>query len=132
MEFVSYLFDPQPSINFAYTTTLTVYALILFVIGIGLKIYSIYKKENKELKKTIKGTPAQLIWITIIILILVGSRIKAVPYLAMRFLLALCVALSVYFVINFIYKLVKVYPEERKKMDTSTKKQSSSKYSTKK
>lgn len=117
MEALSYIFSPMPGLNLGYTTHLIVYSIVLVVAAIALKILIRFKKDNKALRKTWRTAPSQFLWIGLIIAILAASRFNAIPYLSMRFLLYLALALSLYYVFINIYKYFTKYP----KMKTVTR-----------
>lgn len=114
MEFLSYLFSPYPGSQFNYSNELLVYAGVLIVLGMIIKTILIIKKENKALKKTIRTVPSEFIWSGLILTVVVLSRTSAIPYLSMRFLLYIVVALSFFYIGLLIYRLIKKYPEMKK------------------
>ena len=131
MEIVSYLFGPFPGSAFGYYSHLMIFAAVLFVLGILIKII-VSRKNNKALRKVLRHTPGEFIWIAIILFILVSSRAKGVPYLSMRFMLFLILGLALYFIGKTIYNLIKKYPEMKKVVAPKTKNKEAPSYSTKK
>jgi hypothetical protein len=111
MEFLSYLFSPFPGSQFNYSTEMLIYAGILIVLGFVVKAILIVKKHNKALKKSLKSSPSEFIWTGLILIVITLSRTNAIPYLSMRFLLYLIIALSLLYIGLLIFRLVKKYPE---------------------
>jgi len=132
MQVVSYLFSPIPGTSWNYTTWLIAYGIALCAIAVILKVVFTVYKNNKALKRTLRSAPGQFAWTGIILLILAGSRINGVPYLSMRFLLFVIIALSVFYIVKSIYKMIRVYPEMKKLVEKPDEKQNTVVYSTKK
>lgn len=132
MEIVSYLFSPIPGSLFSYSTTLYIYAGALFISAILIKVLITIKKNNKALKKVLRVTPSEFIWSAIILVILTASRTKGVPYLSMRFLLFIILALSFFYIGLTIYKMIKKYPEMKEVTKPKEVKAKSHSYTTSK
>ncbi len=114
MEILSYLFSPIPGITFNYYNYLYIYSVALIVIGLIFWLILIKAKNNKAFTKTYKSVPSQFIWIGIILVILVASRVNGIAYLSMRFLLIIFLAISAYLIIKNIFNYFKKYPEMKK------------------
>lgn len=67
MEFFSYTFSPIPSTTFGFGAALLIYIIVLFVLGIAIKILVTMKKDDKALRKSLIGVPSQFIWSSIIL-----------------------------------------------------------------
>lgn len=133
MEIFSYLFSPIPGSNFNYDLYLYIYAGLLILIGIIIMILIKINKENKAFKKTYSSAPSQFIWLGFILLILVASRTNGIPYMSMRFLLFIAIAISVYYIVKNISLYFKKYPEMKKVVAPKMKKHEEKKtYSTRK
>lgn len=132
MEIVSYLFSPIPGSAFNYWLYVYIYASVLIALAIGFIVLIKIKKDNKALRKTYKSAPSEFLWMGITIAILTASRTNGIPYLSMRFLLFIIVALSFYYIIKNIHRLFKKYPEMKEVVKPKIKKQEKTSYSTKK
>jgi flagellar biosynthesis component FlhA len=132
MEFVSYLFSPIPGSAFNYSLALIIYAGILFAAAIIIKIILSIKRKNKALRKTLRSAPSEFVWTSIILFILVASRINGIPYLSMRFLLILVMALSVFYIGKSIQRMIKKYPEMKNVTKPKKDKKSDHIYTTRK
>lgn len=111
MEYLSYLFSPLPGAAFNYTTWIIVYGCALVLIAVLLKVLFVVYKNNKALKRTLRSAPSQFAWCGIVIVLLGLSRTTGIPYLSMRFLLFIAIALSIYYIIRNILKMFNTYPK---------------------
>lgn len=133
MEILSYVFSPIPGVNLGYTTHLLIYSVVLVTVAIVLAVLIKVKRSNKALRKTWRKAPSQFLWTGLIIAMLAASRSNAIPYLSMRFLLYIALALSLYYIFINIYKYFTKYPEMKKITKRGKTKQNKSKrYTTKK
>ena len=132
MNVLSYLFSPIPGAAFSYETELTIYCATIFALGIFIKLILLFSKRNKALNKTLRITPPEFIWISMITYILMVSRTKGVPYLGMRMLLFIAIALSVFYVAKALFRLIRKYPEYKKVVQPKKTIKAETKYSTKK
>lgn len=132
MQILSYLFSPIPGPVFNYIEILLVYSGLLVLTGILLKVIFIVKKTNRALKRTLKTAPSQFIWCGIIIGLLALSRTNGVPYLSMRFILFVFVALSIFYIGKSVYRMIKVYPELKVSLHKPEQKEVKELYTTKK
>ncbi|MFC1655911.1 hypothetical protein ACFL3C_03515 [Patescibacteria group bacterium] len=132
MEIVSYLFSPVPGSTFTYDTAVYIYAAALFVIAILIKVLLAIKKNNKALKKVLRATPGQFAWTAILLAILTASRNSGVPYLSMRTLLFIIIALSFFYIGFTIYKMIKKYPEMKEITKPKVRKEQGPSYTTSK
>ena len=130
MNYVSYLFSPIPGPMFNYATSVYIFAIILIVVAIGFKFVLNAKKKNRAFIKTFSSLPSEFIWMGIVTIILNGSRTSAIPYLSMRFLLYFILALSVFYILYNLYRLIKVYPKMKLKYESKKSKKKVKKYST--
>lgn len=133
MQALSYLFSPVPGSAFNYSTLVMIFAGILIVIAIAVKILIHVNKSNKALRKVYRTMPGHFIWIGIALIVLTTSRTNGIPYLSMRFLLYVTLLISLYLVAINIYRFFTKYPEMKKVTKPKpTKEVKKKKYSTKK
>ena len=113
-DILTYVFSPFANQSFNYGKYTMAYAIILLLIGIGIKVLLIIKKDNKALRRTFKVTPSEFIWVGIVLAMLVGARETAIAYLSMRFLMMIVIGLSFYYIYKNIHRYIKKYPEMKK------------------
>lgn len=114
-----YLFDPSPS-------TISVFFWIFtgfFILTIAGSIASTKILAPRGLiKKMFKNDPKIFLWLGIVGLLVQFFRYENVPYLSMRVITYTVTLLILIFVGKALYKGLKTYPEEYKKLLTEKEK----------
>jgi uncharacterized membrane protein SirB2 len=110
-----YFFEPLPSGPFKYLIIISVIAAIFLIGSIGLRFIIRKKKEDKIFKKMFRSLPGKLLIIAIFLGIYLFSRYARIPFLSMRVLEYLILAIAAYLIIQNIRKYLLDYPKAKEK-----------------
>jgi len=111
---IIYLFNPTPGRSFAYYYFISTLIVVLFLLGLFLKLYIKKNKEDKTFKKLFKQEPKKLWYLTIILLVYLFVRYYYVPFFSMRMLLFITIGVIIYKAYQLINIYLKLYPAEKK------------------
>ena len=111
---IQYFFQITPSTPFQYQTVTLIIAILLFGASIALRLFLKKHKEDKILKKLFRTVPSQLQSLAICFGIYIVARYSKIPFLSMRIINYILVALVCYVIIQNIRIYLKKYPELKK------------------
>lgn len=81
---LQYYFNPSPNPDFQFTKLTLLLVGLLFLTGIGIKIYRKKRAKDAIIKKMLKRYPGHLSTFGIVLLILLLFREAGFPFLSMR------------------------------------------------
>lgn len=106
MNFLKYLFNPNPGTEFKFYIPLLILAAVLIIGAIALSIiYNHRKRQDFAFKRLFKRTSVYLLLLGLLFLFLIGVRFENIPYFSTRILLYISLLLLLY----FLYKTIKTY-----------------------
>ena len=98
------IFDLTPGSDFSYSTTIIIIALIFIALGIAIQILISVRKE-RILTKSLRGYPANLYFINVLLLLYTFLRTSNVGLFSMRAVLYFLLIWEIF----TLYKLYKAY-----------------------
>lgn len=108
-----YFFDPRPAGPFKFMILLIIIAAVSLIASILLRVFIKKNKNDKILKKLFKSLPGKIQTLSICLGVYVLSRYLGIPYLSMRIMNYIILAIGLYFIIRYI-KIYRVdYPKEK-------------------
>ncbi len=111
---LTYFFEPLPSGRFEYMYFFIILAIVLIVASIGLRLYLRRHKGDKIFRKLFRPLPGKLQTMGIIFGLYVVARYERMPFLSMRFLNYILLAVLLYLLIKYGKTYFKIYPAEKK------------------
>ncbi len=114
---LQYFFEPLPSGPFHYLWAWVGITVVLFVTSVFLGVYLKKNRDDKVLKKTFKKVPSQLLILSICFGLYLLSRYEHIPFLSMRILDYIVLAITVWIFVKNIQKYLKDYPQAKKQRE---------------
>lgn len=111
---LTYFFEPLPGGRFEYMYLFIILALVIVIASIALRLYLRQKKEDKIFRKLFRTFPGKLQTIGIIFAIYVAARYERMPFLSMRFLNYIVLAVLLYLLIKYGKIYFQIYPAEKR------------------
>lgn len=118
---LQYFFQPLPNGNFKFIWLWVGISLLLFISAIILGFILKKAKDDKVLKKLFKKLPYHLLILSICFGLYLLSRYERVPFLSMRILDYILLAITAYITIKNVQIYLKEYPEAKKRREEQVK-----------